>query len=86
MGENLGADGLTCVQRKAVNMAAGRTLVDLRAVATGCEIPYSTLARWAVKRGWVVYRRVGHRRLYSWEVVSAAVAEAMSARQERDAA
>jgi len=56
-------------------MAAEQTLVDLRAVAAGCKIPYSTLARWAVKQEWPVEDTVGARRLYAWSHVKAAIAK-----------
>jgi predicted DNA-binding transcriptional regulator AlpA len=60
--------------RKAVtHMAAEQQLVDLRAVAAGCKIPYSTLARWAVKNEWPVKAKVGTRRLYPWDVVCKAL-------------
>ena len=67
-------------------MAAERTLVDLQAVAAGCQIPYSTLARWAVRRGWTVHRQVGHRRFYDYDTVRKAVLAATRAREQRQAA
>jgi hypothetical protein len=55
-------------------MAVEQKLVDLRAVAAGCEIPYSTLARWASKHGWPPTKQ-GKRNLYSWDLVKVAVAK-----------
>jgi hypothetical protein len=63
------------VPERRSSLAAQRTLVDLQAAASGCRVPYTTLARWAKQRGWTVHAHNGLRKLYDYETVMSAVHE-----------
>jgi hypothetical protein len=63
-------------------MAAALPPMDLKTASMHTRIPYGTLCRWAFESCWIPERKVGRRLFYAWSDI----AEAVSARRERDAA